>query len=256
MGFIEKLNKFGKKIPVSQTSLYKKIAEAKQPLEAMGLKLKIKNDFDLFQYEVIYKGMLTQNNIENAYEIFLNQNYDLLDYLNYDEKQKMFNNDIIPILEAAPSFFDEDTQTRIYIPYLEAFVNKRYTYDYQILMLKQHRDYIKTYQVNENQPVELYGHVIYRTDFSSLQNVFEDQRHICFYYDELKALYIFKKENHELLNKILILDENSDAQVMLEDVQVIAYDIENYLYKECLEFLKEKHYICEKTYKKVLKTYK
>lgn len=88
MGFIEKLNKYGHKITIQQTQIYKKIMDAKVPLEVMGLDVKIKNEFDLFEFEVIYKGMVIQNNIENAYEIFHNQNYDLLDYLNYEEKQK------------------------------------------------------------------------------------------------------------------------------------------------------------------------
>lgn len=256
MGFIEYLNKFGKKIVLSKTDIYKNIEASRAFLEAMGLKLKIKSDFDLFEYEIIYHGMLTQNNIENAYEIFLNQNYDVLNYLNYDEKQKMFNNDIVPILSNAPSFFDDESQTRIYIPYLEPFVNKRYIYDYQILMLKQHRDYVNNYQITEKKPVELYGKQIYRTAFSSLINVFEDERHICFYYDELKTIYIFKKDAQELLNKMVVLDESSHCNVDIEDVKMIAYDIENYLYKECLELLRSKNYICEKTYKKVLKKYK
>ncbi len=256
MGFIEKMNKYGKKISVSQTEIYQKMEKAKLSLENLGLNFKFKDEFDLFQYEVIYNGMVTQNNIENAYEIFLNQNYDLLDYLNYDEKQKMFNNDIIPILERSPSFFDEESQTRIYIPYLEPFVNKRYINDYQIMMLKQHRDYMKNYQVTENKAVELYGKRIFCTQFSSLENVFEDQRHICLYYDDLKTIYIFSKETQSLLNKMVVLDHSSDAQINIEDVKMITYYIENYLYKDCLELLKEKNYICDKTYKKILKSYK
>lgn len=255
MGFIEKLNKYGKKISVSQTDIYQKIVSAKQSLEAMGLKVKIKNEFDLFDYEIIYNGMLNQNNIENAYEIFLNQNYDLMDYLKYDEKRKMFNNDIAPILEQAPFFIDQVSQTKIYIPYLEPFVNQRYTNDYQLLMLKQHRDYVKNYKVQQKTPQDLYGKIIYSTDFSSLFNVYEDERHICMYYDALKTIYIYKKDSQELLNHIIIQDEQSDGYVDMEDVKKIAFMIENYLYKECLELLKEKHFICEKTYRKIMKKY-
>lgn len=256
MGFIESLNKFGKKIDVSKTEIYHQIEEAKPYLTSMGLKVKIKNEFDLFDFEVIYRGMLTQNNIENAYEIFLNQNYDLLDYLNYDEKQKMFNNDILPLLKEAPSFMDESSKTRIYIPYLEPFVNQRYVYDFQILMLKQHRDYIKNYQVDKQSPRQMYGNIVFRTGFTSLENVYEDERHICMYYDQLKTIYIFKKDDQKLLNHVIITDEQSHPSIDIEVVRQIAYAIENYLYHDCLDVMKEHHYISEKTYKKILKKYK
>lgn len=255
MGFIESLNKYGQKIPVSKTAIYQEIEAAKLSLEAMGLKVKIKDEFDLFAYEVIYRGMLTQNQIENMYEVFLNQHYDLLDYLNYDEKQKMFNNDIVEILQKAPHFFGEVSQTDIYIPYLEPFVNQRYTHDYQILLLKQHREYIKNYQVEEKTPENLYGQGIYRTTFSSLENVFEDHRHLCLYYEALKTIYIFQKETKKLLNKVIIQDESSHVDVALSDVKAIAYNIENYLYKDCLDLLRDKSLIQEKTYQKILKKY-
>lgn len=255
MGFIENLNKFGQKIPVSKTSLYQKIEEARLAIEAMGLKVKIKDEFDLFAYEIIYNGMLTQNQIENTYEIFLNQHYDLLDYLNYDEKQKMFNNDIAQLLKEAPYFYDEESQTKIYIPYLEPFVNQRYTQDYQILLLKQHREYIKNYKIEKDSSEKMYGQRIYRTSFSSLENVFEDERHVCFYYDALKTIYIFQKETQKLLNKVIIQDEKSQGNITIDDVRKIAFDIENYLYTDCLDLLKEKQLICEKTYQKILKKY-
>lgn len=256
MGFIETLNKFGKKIPITKTKIYQDINNAKVSLEAMGLNVKIKDEFDLFDYEIIYQGMLTQNTIENAYELFLNQNYDLLDYLNYDEKQKMFNNDIQPILDKASHFHDEKSQVEIYIPYLEPFVNKRYCFDYQLLLLRQHRDYVKNYKVEQKSPLNMYGKNIFRSSFSSLENVFEDHRHICMYFDQLKMIYIFNKENDELLNKVIIQDQDSKADTELDDVKKIAYFIENYLYKECLELMKEKEMIGQKTYQKVLKKYR
>jgi len=256
MGFIETLNKFGYKIPVTKTKIYKQIDEAKASLEAMGLNVKIKNEFDLFDYEVIYKGMVTQNQIENAYEIFLAQNYDLFHYLNYDEKRKMFNNDIVEILENAPYFYCENSESEIYIPYLEPFVNQRYINDYQLMTLKQHRDYVKNYKITTQSPQMLYHRNMYLTDFSSLQNVYEDERHICYYYESLKTIYIFKKENNELLNQVIICDHENEEAIDLDIVKTIAYDIETYLYKDCLELMKEKNLISEKTYKKVLKKYK
>lgn len=255
MGFIETINKHCQKISIENTHIYKEIMNAKPHLEAMGSKVKMKNEFDLFDYEVLYNGMLAQNRIENTYEVFLNQHYDLLDYLSYEEKRKMFNNDLKIALKNFPSFVN-DEQIQIYIPYLEPFINQRYLNDYQILLLKQHRDYIKKYKVNHRTPIELYGLDIYRTDFSSLQNVYEDQRHLCYYYDPLKTIYIFKKENFELLNHMMIVDHPITEEIAIEDVKTIANNIETYLYRECLEFMKEKNFITDKTYKKVLKKYR
>lgn len=256
MGFIETLNKFGEKTTVQKTELYKKIEKVKSLLESKGLKVKIKNEFDLFDFEIIYNGLLTQNRIENTYDIFLSQHYDLLDYLNYEEKRKMINNDIHLALKQSPHFYDEASQTEIYIPYLEPFVNKRYTDDYQLLLLKQHRDYINHYIVSQDTPVKLYGHRIYLTNFSSLKNVFEDDRHLCLYFDPLKTIYIYKKDDGKLLNHVIIKDQQSQVDINIDDVKTIAYQIETYLYKECLDFMKEKGLICEKTYQKVLKKYK
>ncbi len=256
MGFIESLNKIGVEIPLAKTQLYQEIESHRSFFEKMGLSSKIKTDFDLFSYEIIYRGLLTQNQIENIYEGFLNQHYDLLDYLNYDEKQKMFNNDIAGVLETAPHFQDLQSQVMIYIPYLEPFVNQRYTHDYQMLLLKQHREYIQNFKVNLHTPIDMYGYSIFRTGFSSLENVYEDQRHICFYFDPLKTIYIFKKDNHEFLNKVIIQDDKAQCEVRIEDIQKIAYDIENYLYLDCLETLKDLEYISLKNYKKNIKKYK
>ncbi|MCD7840688.1 MAG: hypothetical protein LUG46_08700, partial [Erysipelotrichaceae bacterium] len=206
---------------------------------------------------IIYNGLHTQNLIENAYEMFLNEHYDLLDYLNYDEKQKMFNSDIRQILNDAPHFIDKTNNVEIYIPYLEPFVIKRYTNDYQILQLKQHRDYVKNFKVNHDSPEKMYGLSIYRTDFTSLKNVYEDDRHIDMYYDDLKALYIFKKDTRKLLNKVILVDEKCSKTVIdINDVQLIASYLEEYHYKECLDLMYKKNMICEKTYHKIQKKYK
>ncbi|MEG0591963.1 MAG: hypothetical protein RR512_01545 [Coprobacillus sp.] len=256
MGFIESLNKQAKKISFQKTETYLHLEEVKKSLEELGLDFKIKNEFDMFEYEVIYNGLLTCNRFNNMYELFINAHYDLLAHLNYEEKRLMFNNDILPILNEAPHFYSEENDTEIYIPYYEPFVNKRFLEDYQIFSLKQHKDYLKNYKINSKTPVKLYGSMVYRTDFSSLTNVYEDERHLCLYFDELKTIYIFNKENNELLNKIIIEDKDSQSELTIDDIKQVAYFIEQYQYKECLDLLKEKNSISDKTYKKILKKYK
>ncbi len=256
MGFIESLNKYKKKVSLNKTNLYKSIYNEKCHLERNGFKVSIKDEFDMFDLEIILKGFQTKNLIDDAYSMFLSKNYDLINYLNYEEKRKMFNLEIADILENAPHFYDEDNQINIYIPFLEPFVNSRYINDYSVLMLKAHHDYVENYKMHIHSAIELYGNDIYRTDFSCLQIVYEDDRHICFYYDELYTIYIFKKENLEYLNEVTIIDNKCKENVDIDEVKEIIKMVEEYQYQECLDYLLEKKFICEKTYKKVLKKYK
>lgn len=256
MGFIEKLNKYGDKISLSKTDLYNKINEYKSGIEALGVSSKMNNEFDLFLLEIIYRGLMTQQNIENAYEIFVLENQDTLNFINYVERKNMFNRDIEELLQSAPHFYDEESQTEIYIPYLEASYNQQYTQDYQTLQLKQYQQYLHEHKVDIKTPEDLYGSAILSTAFSSLENVYEDERHLCLYFSELKTVYIFKKDTKELLNKVIVQDSKSEGTIDIEDVKKIMAYIETYAYEDCLNYMKEKGLICEKTYKKVLKKYK
>lgn len=256
MGFIETLNKYSKKIPLNKTKLYQRIEKEKKNLESNGFKIKIKNEFDMLDTELVLNAYLTKVKIDEAYLMFLNENYDILSYLNYEEKRKMFNIDLEKILNDVPSFYDEKSKTQIYIPFLEPFINRRYVEDYAILMLKQHNDYVKGYEAHIHSAVELYGNGVYRTDFSSLQVVYEDERHICMYFDQLYTIYIFKKDTLEFLNKLCFVDDKVKKDVSIDDVCKIAEMIESYAYMDCLNYLKEKEFISEKTFKKISQKYK
>lgn len=256
MGFIESLNKYSKKIPLNKTGLYHKIESERKEIESQGFHFKIKDEFDMFDLEIFVNGFDNKNKIDDAYKIFMSQNYDVLEYLNYEEKRKMFNHDVEKLLNELPSFFDEKSQTQIYIPFLEPFVNQWYSHDYAILMLKQHNDYVKGYKIHTHSAPELYGNGIYKTAFSCLKIVYEDERHICFYYDELFTVYIFKKDTLEFLNQVCFVDNKFKGIVNEEDVKIIINYIESYQYKECLDYLLEHQFIREKIYKKILKKYK
>lgn len=255
MGFIETLTKYCKKIPLNKIDLYQRIEKEKKDLELNGFKVRIKDEFDLFDIELILNGFVTKNKIDEAYQMFINENYDILNYLNYEEKRKMFNHDIVSILESSPSFYDEKSNSQIYIPFLEPFINRRYIEDYAVLMLKQHNDYVKNYKAHIHSAIELYGNGIYRTDFSSLKIVYEDDRHICLYFEQLYSIYIFKKDTLEFLNKLCFIDDKCKAFVSIDDVKTIANLIEEYKYNDCLNFLRDKEFISDKTYNKILKKY-
>jgi hypothetical protein len=256
MGFIESLNKYSKKIPLNKTILYKKIEANRKDLEANGFKFKIRDEFDMFDLEIFINGLDNKKKIDDAYKIFMSQNYDVLEYLNYEEKRKMFNLDIADLLKSLTSFYDSKSETEIYIPFLEPFVNKWYSDDYGVLMLKQHNEYVSQYKLHSHSAPELYGNGIYSTYFSSLKIVYEDDRHICYYYDELYTIYIFKKDTLEFLNQVCFIDNKCKTTVSDKDVSIIINYIESYQYNLCLDYLYEHGFISQKVYKKILKQYK
>ena len=250
MDFVRLLNKYNLKIAINKTSLFKDIDQVKSLIEDLGLKVKIKTECDLFAFEVIYRGVLSQNHIENAYQLFMNKNYDLLNYLNYDEKQRLFNNDLEDYLNQAPCF--EIDGQKIYIPYYEPFVNQRYTQDYQILMLKQHQEYLKTYRITLDTPVQLYGYGLYRTSLSSLTTVYENDEMIAMYYDALQSAFMFDKEKKTLIYRLCLFDHCVD-NIDSEDIKTFMSLLMDEHYQDCLDFMKNNEWISEKIYKKVLK---
>ena len=112
------------------------------------------------------------------------------------------------MLESAPFIYDEQAQTKIYLPYYEPFLNKRYTEDYQILLLKQHREHIKNIKFNQNTPNELYSVNYLKTNFLPTEIVYEDERHICFYFDDMKTVYIYNTDNQKQINKVIVCDKD------------------------------------------------
>ena len=256
MSFVRKLNKCYKKVPLNKTALYNEIMSERSTLEKNGFNIKIKDEFDLFNLEIIVKGIKTKKMIDEAYDTFLSNNYDILPYLNYEEKKRMFDVDIKDILEEAPHFTDTKSNSEIYIPFLESFVNEWYSKDYSIMTLKQHHDYVSNYKAHIRSVIELYGYEVYNTDFSCLKVVYEDERHICFYYDEFYTVYIFKKENMEYLNEVTFFDKKCKGVLEESNVIDIINFIEEYKYKECLDYLKDHQMITDKNYKKLSKEYK
>ena len=256
MGFIEILNKYAYKAPVNQSSSYKKMIQDKELFDRYFVSVKIKDEFSLIDFEILYRSLINMKSIEDAYDIFMFDNYDMLPYLKYDEKVRMFNTDLKDILITLPKFFDEESQLDIYFPMYETFLNQRIVEQYEMMQLKQHKEYLNQLRFDMKTVLSLYGGKVYLSDFSPLKNVYEDERHMCLYYDNLKKLYIIKKDTKTILNEIVLCDHFIDEIIDIKDVCYIAELIENYKYDECLEYLFNKELINEKTYKKIKKKYK
>lgn len=256
MGFIEIVNKYAYKVAFNQSYSFKKMNANKKLFEDFHVVLKIKDEFDLMNYEILYCSLMNMKSIQDAYDAFVFHNYDMLSYLKYDEKVRMFNADLKEILVSMPMFYDEENETHIYLPMYEAFLNRRIIENYEMMQLKQHKEYLNSLKFDEKTAMNLYGEKVYLTHFSPLKNVYEDERHICIYYDTLKKIYFIKKDTKTILNEIIICDHYRDDPIEIEHVCLIAEMIENYKYNECLNYLFENEFINEKTYKKIMKKYK
>ncbi len=256
MGFIESVNKIGVNINIEQTSLFKNIMEYKKVFKNKGLDVQIKNEFDLFIYDVIYRSLLNFVHIENNIEIFLNMNLDILNIVNYVEKQRLFDHDAKMFLKDIPCFYDENSKTMIYIPIFDPLINYKYINEYQAILLKKYRLIVNEKNLKADTPYNLYGLKIFRTDFSSLKICYEDFRHICMYSDDLKTIYIFDKKRKLLLNKMVVCDKYFNEHVDFNIICDIADCLENYHYQDCLDIMYKNHYITINSYNSVNKRLK
>ena len=144
MSILDLLNKYRYEIKLNKTGLYNFVTGGNKELAGEGFNYKLKTPEDLFAYEVILNGIRTKIAIDECYNKFMAANYDIFEYVNYEEKRKMFNHDEEKIINNFPSFQDHQSGEIIYIPYLEPFINRYYANDYQLVTLKQHQVYLNS----------------------------------------------------------------------------------------------------------------
>ena len=207
---------------------------------------------EMFKYEVILNGIYNKTKIEGEYKRFVYETQDAIQYLNYEEKQKMFNSIISEILKNL-KLMKVDQQI-VLIPYLEPFINERYLNNYMLLTLKQHQLYVKNYPRNIESPYQLYGSKILRSAFSSLKGIAEDENNEYYYYDGLKKIYIFDKKTCCLVDSFPIVDKYFQGNTSLDDIrEVMTY------YNQPQQFINQLHelnYLSDKIHKKITKKLK
>lgn len=243
------LKKYGYVLSLNKSQLYKKINENKDIIKAEGFAFQLKTIEDLFKYEIVFNGITNKNKIDNMYYDFYHETYDVLKYLNYEEKQKIFNGNLEGLIKDMKHF------DRIYISYLEEFINERYIENYMMLTLKQHQLYIKQYPRDINKPYELYGYQPMLSSFSSLHALREDEYYYYFYHEEFKRVFIFYKNEYKIYDEIYLTDKYCQSDIPLEKVfQLVELFCRDE--KAFLEALYHENYIKEKIYKKILKKIK
>ena len=251
---IKLLKKYGVELKLKKCDLFRLIEGQKDTFLEDGFAFKMTNEEEMFKY-IKYKIQTNCVNFNNLYEVTEGLDYetqDAIQYLNYEEKQKMFNSIISETLKNL-KLMKADQQI-ILIPYLEPFVNERYLNNYMLLTLKQHQLYVKNYQRNIENPYQLYGLKVLRSAFSSLKGIAEDENYEYYYYDGLKKIYIFDKKEYGLVDSFPIVDKYFQGNTSLDDIrEVMTY------YKQPQQFINQLHelnYLSDKVHKKIMKKLK
>lgn len=239
-------------IVVTKTKLYKELYQYKQQLMADGFSFTVKSMQDLFKLEIIIKGILTKNCINQCYDRFVSENYDAFEYMSYDEKRKMFMHDLSILLPNFPMFHDQQANIDIYIPFFEPFINQRYIEDYQVLQLKQHQKYLTEYCREYDVCCQLYGIQPYISDFSSLLYITTKETNTYLYSKDSKSVLVYNILG-EQGEELCIIDKYSHADPTIEDIKECICLLIEQGEREMVDYMLEKNFIKEKTYKRINK---
>ena len=257
MNFIAVINKYSKDTKYTKTKLYHYCEEHKKELESMDIRFKIKSEIDLFNMEIVLRSLEGRDAIEGSYDLFAAGHYDMFEYITYEEKRKMFNNDLKNVLETLPHFYDEESSRDIYIPVYSPDINGWYINDYQILLLKQHAEFVKSQKITLDTAYRYYGPILLDTPFSSLEKIYENESHIAYYYEELGTIYLFVKEDFSLICRMVIGDDNRHSnKVSIEDAKELVSYYEHGEYTQFIEYMHDHQLISDHTYKKLNKKVK
>ena len=181
---IKLLKKYGVELKLKKCDLFRLIEGQKDTFLEDGFAFKMTNEEEMFKYEVILNGIYNKTKIEGEYKRFVYETQDAIQYLNYEEKQKMFNSIISETLKNL-KLMKADQQI-ILIPYLEPFINERY--------------------------------------LNSLKGIAEDENYEYYYYDGLKKIYIFDKKEYGLVDSFPIVDKYFQGNTSLDDIrEVMTY---------------------------------
>lgn len=249
---IRLLKKYGIDLAYKKCELYKQLLLYKDIFSEDGFDFKLNSEEVMFKYEVILNGIFNKNKIDEEYKRFIYETQDAISYLNYDEKQKMFNKIVEETINGL-KHVNINNQT-IIIPYLESFINERYLNNYMLLTLKQHSIYVKDYQRDINSPYQLYSLQILDSSFSSLIKVLEDNEYEYYYYDELKKIYIISKEKFNIIDSFPIVDKYFQGNTKIDEIKQIMLDYHNK--EQFINHLHDLKYLSDKRYKKIIKKVK
>lgn len=239
---VNSLFQFSKKVSFKKTDFYKKLEQQNSLFKQEGFMFEPNSFFDLYCYEIILKGIENKIKIAKAYDIFISDNFDLIEHCTYDQRRKMIQTDLDKVLDQSVSFMYKENS--IYIPYLEDFMNQRYCYDHAVVALKQHMEYLKQYPKSVFNMLDLYRGEVLVSDFSSLECLGMHMGHLCFY-SEYGILIAYDQEKNEYIEFSIVdkynkeLPNGNDVKELLELVELKDMNVVSYMIEK--QFLHQKY---------------
>ena len=122
--------------------------------------------------------------------------------------------------------------------------------------LKQHREHIDEAHVTKDTPFALYGKGVYRTKFSSLMLVFEDELGLVFYSKDFGTLYFYKKDTFQMILSITIKPKDNEEDIPLDILRLLTKCFLEQRDKDALMVMYKEGFIDDKIYKKLMKIVK
>ena len=83
------LKKYGLELKYKKFDLYRFLEGQKEVFVEDGFTFKMTNEEEMFKYEVVLNSIFNKNKIEEEYKRFAYETQDAIQYLNYEEKQKI-----------------------------------------------------------------------------------------------------------------------------------------------------------------------
>lgn len=254
MSVIDKINKRVKAINYKKSQIYRHILKNDELLDEVDVDSRPSDEIDLFYLEVLINALLNRKAIIDAFDEFkCEDGGDMYDMLEYGERQRLFNQDIKPLLERLPHFKTKAGDS-IYIPCFNPEINTWYRNDIQRVFLSRHKNIIEEQEIFLDTPETIYGMSIFKTDFSSLLNVYETKEVIVYYSIEFTTLYFFDRASKRFLYALRVADEKTTEKITGKDLQVLAILCVEENYVDLLDYMVGRTFIEEKLYKKLIKS--
>ncbi len=249
----DKLNKKRAHINEKKTHVYRLIKSHEDLLDDVDVDCRANSLIDFYYLEVLVNALNNRKQILDAYDRFTCQDGGDLDmHLAYGERQRLFNQDLKPLLEEMPHFKTK-TGDSIYIPCFKPEINIWYETDVQRVFLNKHKAIIDAQMIYLDTPEDIYGLSIFKTDFSSLIPVLETETQMTFYSIEFNTMFLFDRESKRCIDHLIVKEDKNEEKVNGKDLQIVAaYMLQEQL-DPLLDYLYKRTFLDEKLYKRFRK---
>ncbi len=248
MDIFASIIKHTKTVKLQKMPLYKSLEAYKDEIIKNGFEMP-NTILELYFMEVAKNGLVAYQNIINAYTLFVRENQEIINHMNYDERRKILQHDIQQSLLNSPCFVDDEVS--IYVPFFESFINQRMYTDYEMFELKQHQNYIKGYKKSYKNIIEMYKLQPLISGFSSLRYIRSIQSKSIFYDQTIQSLIIIDTNNFDF-RIVSMQDSKKESATLNQAIEIVDLYCENKT-NDIIEFFLVNNLFAEKTIKKINK---